>query len=90
MWWVHVFLAFTFIAVMPFTKLWHILAGLLNFFVRNFAPSQARMVENIEEAETFGVENIEEFTWKTCWIWMPASDAGAARMYARPSIRESL
>lgn len=64
MWWVHVFLAFTFIAVMPFTKLWHILAGLLNFFVRNFAPSQARMVENIEEAETFGVENIEEFTWK--------------------------
>ena len=36
---------------------------MINYFTR-LGPSACRMVENIEEAETFGVENIEDFTWK--------------------------
>lgn len=57
-------IAFLFIALMPFTKLWHIVASMLNYTFRDLEPSACRMVENIEEAETFGVENIEEFGWK--------------------------
>jgi Fe-S oxidoreductase len=37
---------------------------MLNYTFRDLEPSACRMVENIEEAETFGVENIEEFGWK--------------------------
>lgn len=64
LWWFHMAIAFLFIALMPFTKLWHIVASMLNYTFRDLEPSACRMVENIEEAETFGVENIEEFGWK--------------------------
>ncbi len=64
LWWFHMAIAFLFIALLPFTKLWHIIASMLNYTFRDLEPSACRMVENIEEAESFGVENIEEFGWK--------------------------
>ena len=64
LWWFHMAIAFLFIALVPFTKLWHIFASMLNYAFRDLEPSACRMVENIEEAESFGVENIEEFGWK--------------------------
>lgn len=64
LWWFHMATAFVLIALIPFTKLWHIIAGMLNYVFRDLGSSEIRMVENIEEAETFGVENIEEFGWK--------------------------
>ena len=63
-WWSHMVLAFLFIGLVPYTKLWHIFTGMIGYFSRDFKPSANRMVHNIEEAEHFGVENIEEFTWK--------------------------
>ncbi len=64
LWWFHMVIAFMFIALVPFTKLWHIFASMLNYTFRDLEPSACRMVDNIEEAESFGVENIEEFGWK--------------------------
>ncbi|MEN6462740.1 MAG: heterodisulfide reductase-related iron-sulfur binding cluster [Syntrophomonas sp.] len=64
LWWFHMVLAFMFIGMVPFTKLWHIFASMLNYFFRDLEPSACRMVENIEEATSFGVENIEDFGWK--------------------------
>ena len=64
LWWFHMAIAFLFIALVPFTKLWHIFTGMLNYFFRDLGPSAVPMVYNIEEAETFGVEKIEEFGWK--------------------------
>ena len=64
LWWFHMGIAFLFIAIIPFTKLWHIFAGMINYVFRDLEPSGLRFVENIEEAETFGVENIEDFGWK--------------------------
>ena len=64
MWWFHMWIAFAFIALIPFTKLWHIITSMINYAFRDLGPSALRHVENIEEAETFGVENIEDFGWK--------------------------
>lgn len=64
LWWFHMAIAFLFIGMVPFTKLWHIFASMLNYFFRDLEPSACRMVYNIEEAESFGVENIEDFGWK--------------------------
>ncbi|SHG89292.1 Fe-S oxidoreductase [Thermosyntropha lipolytica DSM 11003] len=64
LWWFHMALAFLFIALIPYTKLWHIMTGMLNYIFRNLEPSEIRVIKNIEEAETFGVEKIEEFGWK--------------------------
>lgn len=65
MWWFHMVMAFAFIGYLPFSKLWHILAGMANHYFRNFGPKGAlKPIENIEEAESFGVNAIEQFTWK--------------------------
>ncbi len=64
LWWFHMAIAFIFIAALPFTKLWHIFTGMIAYYVRDLEPSHVRMVHNIEEAEHFGVENIEELGWK--------------------------
>lgn len=65
LWWFHMFTAFLFIGLIPQTKLWHIFGGMLNYYFRNLGPKGAvKPIPNIEEAETFGVEAIEEFTWK--------------------------
>lgn len=64
LWWFHMAIAFMFIALIPFTKLWHIFASMLNYAFRDLEPSACRMVYNIEEATSFGVENIEDFGWK--------------------------
>ena len=64
LWWFHMAIAFMFIALVPYTKLWHIFAGMINYFFRDLEPSANRMVYNIEEAETFGAEKIEDFGWK--------------------------
>ncbi|MGE5454173.1 MAG: respiratory nitrate reductase subunit gamma, partial [Methylocystaceae bacterium] len=64
LWWFHMAISFTFIALVPFSKLWHIFGSMINYFSQDLGPSACRMVYNIEEAETFGVEKIEEFTWK--------------------------
>ncbi len=38
MWWFHMVMAFAFIGYLPFSKLWHILAGMANHYFRNFGP----------------------------------------------------
>ncbi|QGT99062.1 Fe-S oxidoreductase [Candidatus Syntrophocurvum alkaliphilum] len=63
-WWAHMILAFGVVCMIPFTKLRHMGVALVQYFARNMEASEIRMLHNIEEAETFGVENIEEFTWK--------------------------
>lgn len=64
LWWFHMTIAFIFVALVPFSKLWHIFASMVNYGFRDLEPSACRMVENIEEATSFGIEKIEEFGWK--------------------------
>ncbi len=65
-WWGHLLLAFGFIAYIPYSKLFHILISPANQFLRSFAPKGALVTIDLEDEdiETFGVANIEEFTWK--------------------------
>ncbi|MGR6835464.1 (Fe-S)-binding protein [Syntrophomonas erecta] len=63
-WWFHMAIAFIFIAAIPFTKLWHIFTGMIGYYSRDLGPSAARPMGNLEEAETYGVERIEELGWK--------------------------
>ncbi|NLB53508.1 MAG: (Fe-S)-binding protein, partial [Syntrophomonadaceae bacterium] len=63
-WWFHMAISFLFIGLVTYTKLWHIFTGMLSYFFSNLEATDINVVENIEEAETFGVENIEELHWK--------------------------
>ncbi len=62
----HFFLVLATIAVIPYFKLFHIISSPLNMLFRSFQPKGALSFMDLEdeEAESFGVAKIEEFTWK--------------------------
>ncbi|MBW2149163.1 MAG: 4Fe-4S dicluster domain-containing protein [Deltaproteobacteria bacterium] len=66
-WWVHALLALGFIAYIPHSRLLHIITSTANVFLHNTAPrgeAPGIPTELFETAETFGVQKVEEFTWK--------------------------
>jgi len=64
LWWVHLFLSFAGIAYVPFSKLFHVLASPVNMYFKNTNPRGQLSTMDLENSETFGVSDINEFTWK--------------------------
>ncbi len=64
LWWFHMFLGAGFVAYLPYSKLFHIGASPANQFLRTLAAPGVLSKVDIENAETFGVSKVEEFTWK--------------------------
>ena len=49
----------------PFTKLRHLIFGPMNLFFRNLGPrGRLAPIKDFETAETFGVSQVEQYTWK--------------------------
>ncbi len=69
-WWVHMLLAMGMIAVLPYTKLFHIFLAFANIYFRDLGPKGAiAPVENIEEIleqeePALGARTVWDFTWK--------------------------
>lgn len=63
LWWIHLLSSFIFVVVLVNTKLLHLVTSIFSTFFRNLSPQALKLIENIEEAESFGVNRIEEFTW---------------------------
>ena len=64
-WWLHAFLAFGFIAYLPFSKLIHIALAPANQYMRSLKPTgYLEPIADFENAESFGVGQLEDFTWK--------------------------
>jgi Fe-S oxidoreductase/nitrate reductase gamma subunit len=65
LWWTHLLLAFGFLATIPFSKMFHLGAGVVNVFLRSSRPRGAlQPVPNIEEEERPGTVDVEDFSWK--------------------------
>lgn len=61
--WTHATLGLSLVASIPFTKLRHVVMTPLNIVLRRLRhQGTLEKIENIEEAETLGVNKIEEFT----------------------------
>ncbi len=71
-WWVHMLTAFLFIGLLATEKLGHIVISSMNIFYGNLDNEKAETKYTMplidpaefETAETFGVNKIEEYTWK--------------------------
>ncbi len=64
-WWFHMLIAFFFIGYLAYSKLFHIVGTSLGAFYRALGPKFKLIpIEDFENAETFGVSNIKEYTWK--------------------------
>ncbi|MGQ9705543.1 MAG: (Fe-S)-binding protein [bacterium] len=65
LWWIHAFISFLFIGLLPYLKVSHIFYAPISIFTRSYEPKGAiKPIENIEEQETFGVTTLTDFTWK--------------------------
>ena len=62
LWIVHGLVAFVFIASVPFTKLFHLVAAPVNIFYQSLKP--AGELEPIPEDGEIGVRQWQDFTWK--------------------------
>jgi len=64
LWWGHMLLAVGFVAYMPYSKLFHVLASPANQFMKSLGPKGALATVDIENSETFGASRPDELTWK--------------------------
>jgi len=66
LWWFHVVFSFGLFAYLTFvnSRLFHILWDPVNIFFRNLGPRGALAPIDFEKTEQFGVNKIEDFTWK--------------------------
>ena len=64
-WWGHLVLVFGFIAWAPYTKLLHVLTAPLNIFTADLdAKAGALKPLDFDTATSFGINSLEQFTWK--------------------------
>ena len=68
LWWTHVLGAAVFFVYIAYSKLMHIFLTPVNIFLRNAsdnpAPIRFMPPEMFENAETFGIHKLEEYSWK--------------------------
>lgn len=89
-WWIHMAILLGFLVYIPYSKHLHLLTAIPNVFLSWLGPKGEMRNINLEDenAETFGVGNVEEFTWKQlldtyactecgrCHINCPATSTG--------------
>ena len=63
-WWVHILILFGFVVYVPHSKHLHLIAGPINLIFQNRKPLGEVPLLDLEEAETYGVEKITDFSWK--------------------------
>jgi heterodisulfide reductase subunit C len=92
--WLHILAFFFFLNFLPLGKHFHIITALPNVFLRKLSRGSLKParwgVEDIEELETLGVEEIQDLTWKhildllTCTECGRCSDNCPATSVGRP------
>lgn len=65
LWWFHLSLGLALFSYVPYSKLFHFLAGPLNIFLQPLEPKGITVKRlDIETAEKFGAQNLPDFSWK--------------------------
>lgn len=66
LWWIHLALAFGWIASIPFSKTLHMLAGPVNMFLKSSRPKGAlQPIPDMEEREKIGALESSDLSWKS-------------------------
>ena len=61
-WWIHMAISFIFLALIPYSRLKHIIAGAANHLTKVVPPPLRFSTPNLDEAETFGAAIGSEFS----------------------------
>src|SRR5713226_4481232 len=75
-WWLHAVLLLSFLVYLPYSKHLHIMAAPFNVFFASQKPKGQFQTVNLEEAETFGVGSLNDFTWKDLFDTYNCTECG--------------
>ncbi|MBI4187321.1 MAG: (Fe-S)-binding protein [Chloroflexi bacterium] len=64
LWWLHYIVILGFTVYIPYSKHLHILTSPLNVFFKSLKPKGALKPIDLEQAESFGVSKVQDYTWK--------------------------
>lgn len=89
-WWLHYATILGFLVFIPYSKHLHLLTSFPNVAFRNLNAKGALKPIDLEQAETFGVPKIQDFTWKdlldlyTCTLCGQCQDSCPATASGKP------
>lgn len=63
-WWIHYLIIIGFLVFILYSKHLHIMASPINIFFSSMRPKGILIPIDLEKAESYGVNRIEQFTWK--------------------------
>ncbi len=75
-WWLHAVLLLGFLVWLPYSKHLHIMAAPFNVFFAPLTPKGHFPTADLENAESFGVGAITEFTWKDLFDLYNCTECG--------------
>ncbi|HEV2055807.1 MAG TPA: (Fe-S)-binding protein [Methylomirabilota bacterium] len=75
-WWLHAVLLLGFLVYLPYSKHLHIMAAPLNVFFGPQTPKGQFPTADLENAESFGVGAVTEFTWKDLFDLYNCTECG--------------
>jgi Fe-S oxidoreductase/nitrate reductase gamma subunit len=75
-WWLHAVLLLSFLVYLPYSKHLHIMAAPFNVFFAPQTPKGKSTTPDLENAESFGVGAITEFTWKDLFDLYNCTECG--------------
>ena len=75
-WWAHGFMLFYFLVYVANSKHLHVFASPFNVFFRDLGPRGALRPIDLESAETFGLERMEDFSWKDMLDFYNCTECG--------------
>ncbi|MSQ14800.1 MAG: 4Fe-4S dicluster domain-containing protein [Dehalococcoidia bacterium] len=75
-WWAHCFILFYFLVYVAQSKHLHVFASPFNVFFRDLGPRGALRPIDIENADTFGLERMEDFSWKDMLDFYNCTECG--------------
>jgi Fe-S oxidoreductase/nitrate reductase gamma subunit len=75
-WWLHAVLLLGFLVYLPYSKHLHIMAAPFNVFFAPQTPKGRFPTADLEDAETFGVGTLAEFTWKDLFDLYNCTECG--------------
>jgi len=63
-WWGHFLTTFVFLGYLAYSKMVHVFTSLTNVFFRRLRPmGELASIPDLEEAESFGIAHLEDFSW---------------------------
>ncbi len=79
-WWVHALVLLFFLNYLPYSKHMHILSSIPSCYFRRFEKANTLPTETFVKGNKFGVETIDQFTWKDLFDSYACTECGRCQL----------